>query len=472
MASEEKQGKRFRIVLIGVVALVMLGLAVPVTNLIIAPPSSATLAAATQGEPLFVEVSDVIQGKCSHCHAPDAGLPFYASVPPASSIIQADVDRGLMYLDLPAAFAPGAKVISETALAKIEHAVTQDTMPPAPYLMMHWNASLSADDETAILNWVRQTRAAHYADAALAEDLRTAVIHPLPRTHTEDATKVALGKLLFNDKRLSKDSSISCASCHGLDKGGTDQAAVATGITDQKGPINSPTVFNALYNVKQFWDGRAKDLQEQAAGPVENPIEMGEKWDDVIKKLNADATFKAVFAKAYPAGLSKAAVTDAIAVFEKTLITPNSRFDNFLRGQSDALTDQEKAGLALFQDTGCATCHCGKALGGQSFELMGREKDYFAQRGGKLTTEDNGLSNFTKVDADKHKFKVPTLRNIALTFPYFHDAAAKDLETAVKTMADVQYGLELSKDEIAKIVAFMKTLTGEYEGKPLAPPAG
>ncbi len=471
MASKRKSGKRFRICLIVVLALIVLGLAVPVTNLMVAPPSSAKLAAATKGEPLFAEVSDIIQAKCSQCHADDAGLPFYASVPPASSIIQADVDRGLLYLDLPASFAPGAKVASEPALAKIEYAITQDTMPPAPYLMMHWNASLSADDEKAILNWVRQTRATHYADPALPQNLRTAVIQPLPQKHNEDATKVALGKLLFNDKRLSKDATISCASCHGLDKGGTDQAAVATGIKDQTGPINSPTVFNALYNVKQFWDGRAKDLQEQAAGPVENPIEMGEKWDDVITKLKADATFKAAFAKAYPAGLSKDTVTDAIAVFEKTLITPNSRFDKYLRGQTDALTVDEQAGYTLFQDNGCATCHCGKALGGQSFEPMGREKDYFAQRGGKLTTEDNGLSNFTKKESDKHKFKVPTLQNIALTFPYFHDASAKDLETAVKVMADVQYGQDLSKDQIDRIVSFLKTLTGEYEGKSLVPAA-
>jgi cytochrome c peroxidase len=445
------------------------GLALPVSNLLIDMPSSTKLAAATVGEPLFAKVSDALQGKCSHCHTGDAGLPFYASFPLAEPMIQQDVDNGLKHLDMAAELGPGGNILSEPALAKIEYAVSQNSMPPIQYVAMHWNSRLSAGDKEAIDTWIRQTRAKHYADPSLSEDLQQAVLKPLPKNHSQDPAKVALGKLLFNDKRLSKDNSISCASCHAMDKGGTDQEAVATGVNKQKGPINSPTVFNAMYNVKQFWDGRAKDLQDQAAGPVENPIEMAEKWDDVIVKLKADAVFKALFEKSYAKGLSKETVTAAIAVFEETLITPNARFDKFLLGEATTLTSDEKTGYTLFQDNACATCHCGPALGGQSFELMGRKKDYFTQRG-NIVKEDAGLFNVTKIESDRHKFKVPTLRNIAITFPYFHDASAKDLPAAVKVMADIQSGAQLSDDQIAKIASFLETLTGELDGKSLVPP--
>ena len=447
---------------------ILTGLAIPASNLLVALPRSEKLATASANEPLFAEVSDIIQGKCSHCHTSDAGLPFYA-VTPFKALMQEDVDNGLKHLNMNTELAEGGKLLSEPALAKIEYAISEDTMPPLKYVAMHWNSRVSGDDKKAVLSWVGKTRAKHYADPSLPEKLQKAVIQPLPTKHTQDAAKVALGKKLFNDKRLSKDNSISCASCHAMDKGGTDQDPVATGVTKQKGPINSPTVFNAMYNVKQFWDGRAKDLQDQAAGPVENPIEMAEKWDNVIEKLKVDTEFKAEFEKAYPDGLSKKNVTAAIAAFEETLITPNSRFDKYLMGEHSALSTKEESGWRFFQTNACATCHCGKAMGGRSFELLGRKADYFAQRGGELTKEDNGLSNFTKNEADKHKFKVPTLRNIAITFPYFHDASAKDLPTAVKVMAKVQSGKELSDDETAKIAAFLKTLTGELEGESLEP---
>jgi len=458
-------GKCIKVLLI---LLILGGVSIPLANLFMAPPRSEKLAAATAGEPLFAEVSSVLQAKCSHCHTTDAGMPFYA-VPPAKALMQEDVDNGLKHLDMTAELGPKGNILSEPALAKIEYSISQDTMPPMKYVALHWNTALSDNDEKSILDWINKTRAEHYADASLPEDLRKAVIQPLPKTHSQDAAKVALGKKLFNDKRLSKDNTISCASCHAMDKGGTDQEPVATGVDKQKGPINSPTVFNAMYNVKQFWDGRAKDLQDQAAGPVENPIEMAEKWDNVVKKLQADTAFKAEFEKVYTDGLSKKNITHAIAVFEETLITPNSRFDKYLGGDKSALTTDEECGWRFFQDNACATCHCGKAMGGQSFEIMGRKKDYFALRGGKKTKEDNGLFNFTKKESDKYKFKVPTLRNIEITFPYFHDASAKDLQTAVQMMADVQSGKALTEDQTVKIVAFLKTLTGEFEGKSLAP---
>ncbi|MBT3200112.1 MAG: c-type cytochrome [Phycisphaerales bacterium] len=448
---------------------ILAALSIPVANLLMPQPRSAKLDAATKGDPLFAKVADILQNKCSHCHTEDAGLPFYAKAPLVSTLIQKDVDSGLKHLNMTTDLAPGGKTLSEPALAKIEYSIAQNAMPPMQYVAMHWNTTLSGSDETAIKKWIGLTRAEHYADAALPDDLKKAVIRPLPLKHSQNAVKAALGKKLFNDKRLSKDNTISCASCHAMDKGGTDQEAVSTGVNKQKGPINSPTVFNAMYNVKQFWDGRAKDLQDQAAGPVENPIEMAEKWDNVIVKLKADTAFNAEFKVAYPDGLSKKNVTHAIAVFEETLITPNCKFDKFLAGDTKSLNQAEQAGWRLFQLNACATCHCGAAMGGQSFELMGRKKNYFTQSGRELTKEDNGLSNFTKNESDKHKFKVPTLRNIAITFPYFHDAGAKDLETAVKVMADVQSGRSLSQPQIDNVVAFLKTLTGELEGKTLVP---
>lgn len=460
--------KRSRKILIVLVILILGGLAMPVSNLLVALPSSPALAAIPADDPLFAAVQGILQGKCSHCHTTDAGLPFYASFPLAKSMIQQDVDTGLRYMDLGEGFDAKRKAATEVTLAKIEHSIEQNTMPPLPYVAMHWNASLSSADEKAILSWVRGTRVKHYAVAGLPAELQKQVVQPLPLAHAEKAPRVALGKTLFDDKRLSKDDTVACVTCHGLDKGGTDQEAVATGVGDQKGPINSPTVFNAVFNVKQFWDGRAVDLKDQAAGPVTNPIEMAAKWEDVIEKLNKDAALKAAFEKEYPAGFSKDTITDAIAIFEKTLITPNAPFDKFLKGDAAAIGDDAKAGFALFKDTGCAACHAGKALGGQSFELMGRAGDYFADRG-NVQEADGGRFNETKKESDRHKFKVPTLRNIAVTFPYFHDAGAKTLEKAVLTMAKFQHGVEMQDADIAKIVAFLQTLTGEYQGKSLKP---
>ena len=460
------QKKRIRRIVIAAVIVVVLLLILPVSNLVVALPHSERLAALVGGEGQLAEAGRIMQGKCGHCHTPDAGLPFYAALPGAGGAIQHDVEVGLRHLDLAEELIAESKAPAEVALAKIEYAAKHRSMPPTRYLALHWNASLSGDERQTLLTWAAETRASLYAASDLPEELRRSAIRPLPQTHAEKPQRVALGNTLFHDKRLSKDDSLSCASCHGLDKGGTDQEAVATGVGDAKGPINSPTVFNALFNVKQFWDGRAVDLKDQAAGPVTNPIEMAAEWEKVVEKLNADAALKEAFTKEYPEGFSKDTITDAIAAFECTLLTPNGRFDKFLRGDDAALTAEEKDGFHTFEDLGCATCHCGPALGGQSFEPMGRRADYFAERG-DVKEADFGRFNATKKEPDRHRFKVPVLRNIALTFPYFHDAGAKELPTAVRIMALVQHGRELSDAEAAKIAAFLKTLTGEYEGKPL-----
>lgn len=296
--------------------------------------------------------------------------------------------------------------------------------------------------------------------AVQAED-----VTPIPASVSVNKAKAALGEKLYNDTLLSGDGTVSCATCHSLNKGGTDRMEVSKGIKGQKGGVNSPTVFNSAHNFVQFWDGRAKDLKEQALGPVQNPIEMGETWPNVVKKLEANADYKKEFAAVYGGKITKENVADAIAEFERTLITPNSRFDKFLKGDEKALSPIEKKGWALFQEKGCQVCHSGTYFGGQAFQQV--SPDYFKRRGGKITEGDLGRYNVTKKEEDKHKFKVPSLRNVEVTAPYFHDGKVKSLDQAVKLMAKLQLGQDLQPSETRAIVAFLKTLTGEYKGTPL-----
>lgn len=298
------------------------------------------------------------------------------------------------------------------------------------------------------------------AEKRKAEALGNEPIKALPEKVEADAAKVALGRRLYHDDLLSGDGTISCATCHGIATGGAEPRKVSTGIKGQQGPINAPTVFNASFNFVQFWDGRAKDLKEQAAGPVANPGEMGAEWPKVVEAVQKDERYQKDFAAAYGGKIDQDTITDAIAEYEKTLITP-SRVDKFLRGDAAALTDQEKAGYALFKSVGCTTCHQGVNVGGSMYQKMGLVKDYFAARGTPLTEADNGRFNVTKAEGDKHFFKVPTLRNVERTAPYFHDGSHDTLEAAVKTMASVQLAKDLKDDEVAAISAFLRALSGD-----------
>ena len=315
------------------------------------------------------------------------------------------------------------------------------------------------------------------APPAAAKSLPTRVDAPLaalPAAPATDPKKVALGERLYFDPMLSGDGTISCASCHALDKGGTDSPRrTSLGIHGQEGPINAPTVFNAAFNVVQFWDGRAASLEEQAAGPVANPKEMGAEWDAVVAKLQADPIYTQAFVAAgYPEGPSKANATHAIAEYERTLVTP-ARFDRFAGGDVGALSEDEREGLGLFTTLGCTGCHSGPAIGGTMFQKMGVMKDYFALRGTPLTDADLGRFNVTRKEPDKHFFKVPTMRNVELTAPYFHDGAVATLEAAIDTMARVQLGRALPPTDIAKLAAFLRSLTGEkLPTAPAAPPKG
>lgn len=445
---------------------ILITLAFPIINLIVGPPFGTSLTDKKVDDPLFAKVLPILEKKCVNCHTTEYKLPFYANFPIAKGIIEADIKLGLFYMNMVKELFPGEnKPPKEVALAKIEHTTLVNEMPPLRYIALHWDSMLSKDEQNLILEWVRETRAKYYAPAEFPENVKREVIQPLPQKVPVDERKAKLGEKLYHDKRLSKDNSLACAGCHDLAKGGVDRKRFSEGVGGAIGGINAPTVYNALFNFVQFWDGRAADLKEQADGPVNNPIEMASNWEEVKSKLIQDEELTKEFLEVYPEGYGKDSITDAIAEFEKTLITPNSRFDQFLLGKADALTPEEKEGYALFKKYRCATCHVGKAMGGQSFEKMGLKADYFKDRGSQITESDLGRYNVTKKEEDKHKFKVPILRNIALTPPYLHDGSTEDLQKVVNIMLKYQVGIQIPKSEEEKIVKFLHTLTGEYQGK-------
>lgn len=275
------------------------------------------------------------------------------------------------------------------------------------------------------------------------------------------ADKVALGSMLYFDPRLSATHSISCASCHNIGLGGADNSPTSAGFHGTRGGRNSPTVFNAAYSFAQFWDGRAKDLEEQAGGPMVNPVEMASPKQHVAEQLAALPQYRDDFARAFPGEpnpVTLANAQKAIAVFEATLITPNAPFDRFLRGDATALDTNQKAGLTLFMDKGCTACHAGVALGGTMYAKFGAVAAPDARY---RPAGDKGRSAITGNAADDYAFKVPSLRNIALTAPYFHTGSEQDLAKVVDVMAKAQLGASLSSTETASIVAFLQTLTGD-----------
>lgn len=281
---------------------------------------------------------------------------------------------------------------------------------------------------------------------------------PAPAGITDTPEKVALGKQLFHDPRLSKSGAISCNSCHNLASGGVDNRSVSLGHGFKQGERNAPTVLNAGFHTAQFWDLRAKDLTEQAKGPVLNPIEMAMPSEtEVVKRLASIPGYQEAFSKAFPEAGKQAVsyhnMAEAIAAFERTLVTP-SRFDRFLQGQGDALTAEEKKGLELFINKGCSACHNGVAVGGGMAQKFGVVKPY-------PNLKDLGRYQQTRKEEDKYVFKVPSLRNIALTYPYFHDGSVWDLKEAVKIMAEYQLGMTLEPTEIDAIVSFLGSLSGE-----------
>jgi len=277
-------------------------------------------------------------------------------------------------------------------------------------------------------------------------------ITPIPQSVEVNEQKAKLGKKLFFDTILSADNTISCATCHDLQNGGDDGLKFSFGIGGQEGSINSPTVYNSVYNFRQFWNGRAKDLTHQTYSPIENPVEMGNKLDKLIVTLNK-TPYKEEFENIYSDGVTKKNIGDAIAEYEKTLITPNSPFDNYLRGDKSAISQDEKDGYELFKTKGCIACHHGVNVGGNLYNKFGVMREVESKRVGRYEV--------TKNKADKYYFKVPTLRNIAQTAPYLHDGRYDKLEDVVKFMARYQLGRTVSQEEVDKIVSFLYSLSGE-----------
>ena len=293
-------------------------------------------------------------------------------------------------------------------------------------------------------------------------------IQPIKAVTPENPDMVELGKMLFFDPRLSKSGFISCNSCHNLSMGGTDNIATSIGHKWQEGPISAPTVLNSSMNLAQFWDGRAKDLKEQAAGPIANPKEMAFTHEMAEKVVASMPEYRERFKKVFGSDeVTIDRITTAIAQFEEILVTPGSKFDKWLEGDKNALNQDELEGYNLFKSSGCVQCHNGPAVGASSYQKMGVFKPY------ETKNPAAGRIDVTGNEADRNVFKVPTLRNIELTYPYFHDGGAATLEQAVEIMGKIQLNREFNKDEVSKIVAFLKTLTGDQPDfkLPILPPS-
>ncbi len=286
-------------------------------------------------------------------------------------------------------------------------------------------------------------------------------IQPIPLTIDLATNKVKLGKQLFADVRLSKDNRISCLNCHKFNLGGADGRTHSVGIKGEITQVNSPTVFNARFNFRLNWDGEFENFTEHIKALLVNPQVMGVDWDTALHKLRQDPEYVRSFGKIYPDGLNQNNVVDAIVAYEESLYTPNSRFDRWLRGEKTVLTKTEQEGYTIFKNYGCVSCHQGVNVGGNMFQRFGVMGDYFADRG-NLTQADLGRFNVTNNEEDRYVFRVPSLRNVELTAPYFHDGSAETLEQAIAIMTKYQLGRPLAADQIELISQFLRTLTVEY----------
>ena len=308
--------------------------------------------------------------------------------------------------------------------------------------------------------------AAFAADDSLMKQAQS-TFEPIPlkppaiKDVTATPAMIELGKALYFDPRLSQSHNISCNTCHQIGLGGVDMLPTSIGHKWQKGSRNAPTVLNSVFNAAQFWDGRAADLKEQAGGPIQNPIEMGISHQHAIEMLKGISGYAKLFNAAFPSDadpITMPNVVAAIAAFEATLITPNAPFDKYLRGDANALTAEQKEGLKLFMDKGCAGCHAGINVGGQMYAPFG-----VIERPGAdiLPPGDKGRFQVTKTVSDEYVFRVPPLRNVELTPPYFHSGKSWDLRQAVAVMGTSQLGQKLTDEEVSAITAFLKSLTGE-----------
>ena len=284
-------------------------------------------------------------------------------------------------------------------------------------------------------------------------DIFAIELRPIPKDIKINMKIAKLGKKLFFDKNLSLDGTLSCNSCHNLSDNGASKTKYTKGVNGTYGKFNVPTVYNSIYNFRQFWDGRAKDLIDQAIQPITNPIEMGNTIKNVLKYLKNSKKYMELFSIAFNDKITKKNIAISIAEFEKYLITPNSAFDKYLRGDKSALNINTIRGYKLFQEKGCISCHNGMNIGGNLYNKLGIYN--------QINSVELGRYNITHKDKDKYVFKVPSLRNVALTAPYMHDGRAKTLKDAINIMSKYQLGDILDNKEINYIIAFLKSLSGE-----------
>ncbi|VAW59374.1 Cytochrome c551 peroxidase [hydrothermal vent metagenome] len=304
--------------------------------------------------------------------------------------------------------------------------------------------------------------------ADTSKKLKNEPILPIPFEIDLDAEKVSLGEDLFNDPGLSRNNRMSCAQCHQLARGGDDDLARSITNSGDADTINAPTVFNSVFNFRQTWRGAFKTLEAQAEGDLKNPRHSATNWKALIPYLNTNTGYVNRFTEIYPQGITRETVLNAIATYEKSLITPNSRFDQYLRGDDNILSYNELYGYRLFKYYGCIACHQGVNVGGNVFQKFGLFDNYFKYRG-NITKADYGLMNVTGNKKDRFVFKVPALRNIEVTGPYLHDGSTQELKDVIKIMAKFQLGISIPDEHISNIEKFLHTLTGEYKGKSLAP---
>ncbi len=296
-------------------------------------------------------------------------------------------------------------------------------------------------------------------------ELRGAAIVPLPRGQQLDTRKVAVGERLYTDTRLSGDGLVSCQSCHALGKGGANGESRSNLPGRPPVPVNVPSVFNVAYDFRYAWNGRYERLEDQLDFAMTAAAAMAGTWARAVQAVAPDSSYMAAFADAYPEGLTERSMRDALVAYCRSLTTPDSRFDQYLRGEG-TLGEHEQRGYEAFRAYGCISCHQGQNVGGNMYQRFGVMFDYFADRG-DLRPADLGRYNATHLERDRYMFRVPSLRNVEKTAPYFHDGSAKTLEEAVTTMARYQLGRELTAPQASEIAAFLRTLTGKYRGEPL-----
>lgn len=408
----------------------------------------------------------LMQQKCADCHGVNPEVNPLLNILSFGKL-QRDVDGAQRAFTLE----PDASLRSPNVdYLKMDRVLTTRRMPPAAYTAVHLGSRLTPLDVKVL----RQ----RYKEAGATARM-FAPISPAEKPETAwDAAKIRLGHLLYHDTRLSTTNTVSCASCHDLTKGGTDNLPKSEGVPGpegkpQLGGVNAPTTFNAAGHIRQFWDGRAADLKEQAGGPPLNPVEMGycnvQDWNDIAAKLEQDPEIKALFVIVYGGeGITCDTITDAIAAYERTLVTPGSKFDAFMLGDDSALSDEALSGLTSFVNRGCVSCHSGPALGGISFEYIHTFADFHRAATPSGYQEcAHGLADFTKNPAHKDMFRVPTLRNVAMTAPYFHTGTVATLKEAVRVMCETQVSAPVSDAEQERIVKFLEAQTGLYKGKPL-----